>query len=255
MEKRERELWWLNLTQLAIPVKLLFTGYLVVISFGLAAAGLQILLTHGMADGKFGVSIQDIVYSYYGNRTGSKLEKALNGSMKDYATPEERKTLIEWVRKGAPDNEIDTKVMPIIKKRCASCHEAMPDLNLTKKEILKNLAEVDTGASINLLTRDSHIHLFGMAFIFMLLGFVFSFSIGINPVLKSVLILTPFVFQLIDIFAWWITKFVPEFAWFVIIGGFGYFAASGIMILISLYQMWMMEPREGNAWGIEKLEE
>jgi len=28
----------------------------------------QILFTHGMADGKVGLSIEDIVYSYYGNR-------------------------------------------------------------------------------------------------------------------------------------------------------------------------------------------
>ncbi|WP_211325031.1 hypothetical protein [Hydrogenothermus marinus] len=63
---------WLNLTKLSLPVKVLFTGYLIVISIGLAIAGLQILLTHGMADGKFGISIEDIAYSYYGNRTGSK---------------------------------------------------------------------------------------------------------------------------------------------------------------------------------------
>ncbi len=250
MEKTKKELWWLNLTMISLPVKLLFTGYLVVVSFGLLAAGLQILLTHGMADGKPGVSIEDIVYSYYGNRTGSKLEKALNGSMKEYATPEERLKIIEWVRKGAPDEELNKEIMPIIKKRCGSCHEAMPELNITKKETLKKFAEVDMGVSINTLTRDSHIHLFGMAFIFMLLGFVFSFSIGINPFLKSALILTPFVFQLIDIFAWWITKFFPEFAYFVIIGGFGYFAASGIMILVSFYQMWFMKPTEGNAWAL-----
>ena len=248
--EEKKELWWLNLTQLAIPVKLLFTGYLVVISFGFLAAGLQILLTHGMADGKPGVSVEDIVYSHYGNRTGSKLEKALNGSMKEYATPEERLKIIEWVRKGAPDDEMKKEIMPIIQKRCAMCHQSTPDMNITKPEVLKKFAEVDTGASIGLLTRDSHIHLFGMAFIFILLGFVFSFSININPFLKSTLILTPFIFQLIDIFAWWITKFFPEFAWFVIIGGFGYFAASGLMILISLYQMWIMKPTEGNAWEI-----
>ncbi len=250
MYKNKKELWWLNLTQLAMPVKLLFTGYLVVISFGFLAAGLQILLTHGMADGKPGVSVEDIVYSYYGNRTGSKLEKALNGSMKEYAISEERLKIIEWVRRGAPDDEMEKEIIPIIQKRCASCHEAMPEMNITKPEVLKKFAEVDMGTSINTLTRDSHIHLFGMAFIFMLLGFIFSFSIGLNPILKSTLILTPFIFQLIDIFAWWITKFFPEFVYFVIIGGFGYFVASGLMILISLYQMWMMKPTEGNAWAI-----
>jgi len=240
---------WLNLTRISLPVKVLFTGYLIVIGVGLLIAGLQILLTHGMADGKFGISVKDIVYSYYGNREGSKLEKALNGSMKQYATPEERAILIEWVRKGAPDKEYETKVKPIIQNNCSKCHGVIPSIpDLTKKEVLKELAKVDTGATIGQLTRLSHIHLFGMAFIFMLLGFIFSFSVGINKLLKSILIFTPFAFQLIDITAWWLTKIWPNFAYFVIIGGFGYFTASALMIIISLYQMWIMKPRDENAW-------
>ncbi len=240
---------WLNLTQFSLPIKVLFTGYLIVIGIGLAIAGLQILLTHGMADGKFGISVKDIVYSYYGNREGSKLEKALNGPMKQYASPQERATLIEWVRKGAPNDEYEKKVKPIIQNNCAKCHGVMPSIpDLTKKEVLKEYAKVDTGATIQELTRLSHIHLFGMAFIFMLLGFVFSFSVGINKIIKSILIFTPFGFQLIDITGWWLTKYWPEFAYFVIIGGFGYFSASAIMILISLYQMWIMKPVEYNAW-------
>lgn len=242
---------WLNLTKINLPVKVLFTGYLLITAIGLVIAGIQILLTHGMADGKFGVSVEDIVYSYYGNRDGSKLEKALKGSMKPYATEEERRILIQWVRKGAPEDEIDTKIMPIIQKRCASCHSAMPELDITKKEILKKVAQVDTGISLQRLTELSHIHLFGMSFIFMLVGFIFSFSIGVNKYIKSILIATPFLFQFIDIAAWWLTKFWPWFAWFVIIGGFGYFIASGLMIAISLYQMWIMGQRNGNAWADE----
>jgi hypothetical protein len=119
---------WLNLTKLTLGVKVLFTGYLIVIGIGLVIAGLQILLTHGMADGKFGVSVKDIVYSYYGNREGSKLEKALNGAMKQYASPEERAILIEWVRKGAPVDMYEKKVKPIIQNNCAKCHGVIPSI-------------------------------------------------------------------------------------------------------------------------------
>jgi len=59
-------------------------------------AGLQIMLTHGMADGKPGLSLDDIVYSYYGDRTGSKLEGKLNGSMKEMGTPEARLDIIKY---------------------------------------------------------------------------------------------------------------------------------------------------------------
>lgn len=69
----------MNLPSLGIAVKTLFTGYLLVMGVGIIMALLQILLTHGMADGKFGVSVDDIVYSYHGNKNSSKLETKLNG--------------------------------------------------------------------------------------------------------------------------------------------------------------------------------
>ncbi|WP_306304401.1 hypothetical protein [Methylogaea oryzae] len=71
-----------NLSNFSMPVKLLFTGYLLAVAMGYGMALVQILFTHGMADGKAGLSLEDIVYSYYGNRSGSVLESKMNGSMK-----------------------------------------------------------------------------------------------------------------------------------------------------------------------------
>ncbi len=253
MSQQNDNLKWLNLTRLALPVKVLFTGYLMAIGVGLMMAGLQILLTHGMADGKFGLSVDDIVYSYYGNRTGSKLETALNGIMKDKAPPAERLEIIKWVRNGADRKTWEQKIKPIVMKRCAKCHAHIPTLpNVTKYEVAKKLAAVDHGASIKQLTRLSHIHLFGISFIFMFVGFIFSFAVGFNRIWKMILIFTPFAFLIVDVASWWLTKWNPNFAWFTIIGGFAYTAASTVMILSSLWQMWIMpwrgQYRDCNAW-------
>ena len=59
----------LTLGKLSLTYRVLFTGYLLVVGLGLCMAGAQIMLTHGMADGKPGLSMNDIVYSYYGNRS------------------------------------------------------------------------------------------------------------------------------------------------------------------------------------------
>ena len=56
---------------------------------------------------------------------------------------------------------------------------------------------------------------------------------------KLILIATPFVFLIVDILSWWLTKFWPEFAWLTMIGGFGYSLASTVMIMTSLAQMWL----------------
>lgn len=244
---------WLNLLSVSLPVKALFTGYLLVVGLGLLMAGAQIMLTHGMADGKFGLSVDDIVYSYYGNREGSKLESKLNGSMKDKATPEENLTMIKWARTGASEEEWKSTIKPIVDSKCAVCHahiDALP--NVTQLKTMKEIAKVDEGASVSALTRVSHIHLFGIAFIFFFIGLIFSMSVGFNPWLKALLIFTPFAFLIVDIASWWLTKINPNFAYFVIIGGFGYSLASTVMIFSSLYQMWIMPWRgqqsEQNTW-------
>ena len=58
-----------------MPTKALFTGYLLAIGLGLLFAGAQILMTHGMADGKFGLSVDEISYSYHGNHDGPNATK------------------------------------------------------------------------------------------------------------------------------------------------------------------------------------
>ncbi len=250
-----KETSWLNLPSLSLSIKALFTGYILVTGLGLMMAGGQIMLTHGMADGKFGLSVDDIVYSYYGNRKGSKLESKLNGSMKDKATPAENLTMIKWARDGAPETEWEPTIKPIVEAKCAMCHTGMHMSslpNLTRYTTMKEVAHVDHGAEIGLLTRVSHIHLFGIAFIFFFIGLIFSMAVGFNKWIKAFLIFVPFAFLIIDVASWWLTKINPGFAYMVIIGGFGYSMAAAVMLFTSLYQMWIMPLRgqtsDENTW-------
>lgn len=253
--KQPNKTTWLNLPSLGLSIRMLFTGYLLTIGFGLLMAGAQILLTHGMADGKLGLSIDDIVYSYYGNRGNSKLESKLNGSMKDKAPEEIRTKLIQWARDGAPENKWHAEIEADVTTYCSGCHGNIPGLPaLADFEVMKEIAQTDQGASIDSLTRVSHIHLFGIAFIFFLMGFVFSFSVGIPKWLKEVVILTPFVFLILDIISWWATKWYPAFAWFTMIGGVGYTLASTFMWFTSMYQMWVL-PYNGKDYSVNTWED
>jgi hypothetical protein len=233
-----------TLCELTLPVKTLFTGYLLAIGLGLLMAGAQIMLTHGMADGKFGLSVDDIVYSYYGDRSGSKLESKLNGSMKNNAPPEVRLELLKWADAGAPASEWESNIKPKIDKYCGPCHANMPGLaNISDKTVMDTMTKVNEGASISTLTRVSHIHLFGIAFIFFMVGWIFTYADGFSLLIKGILIFTPFGFLILDVVSWWLTKMNPNFAWLVIIGGFGYSLASTVMIFTSLYQLWFKNCR------------
>lgn len=240
-----------TLADLNLPVKTLFTGYLLAIGLGLLTAGAQIMLTHGMADGKFGLSVDDIVYSYHGNHDGanvSKLEAKLYGSMKDNAPPEVRLSILKWVHAGAPENEWEGSIKPQVDQYCGPCHANMPGLaNIGDKAVMDTMTKRDEGQSFATLTRVSHIHLFGVSFIFFFVGWIFTYATGFSPMTKAVLIFTPFGFLIVDVLSWWLTKLDANFAWLVIIGGFGYSVASTIMIFTSLYQMWVMPLRKLKA--------
>ena len=234
----------LNLASQGTSLKALFTGYLVVVAVGYLMAIVQIQLTHGLADGKYGLSIDDIVYSYYGNRSNSLLENKLHGSMKPMATDEEREKIISWVHAGATEESYENDgIRQIFDNKCIICHNAeaggaVPDYSDFKQ--IKERAVVDTGASIASLARVSHIHLFGIAFIFMFVGLIFSLASGVPKVLKATVISMPYIFLLVDISAWWLTKLHPNFAWFVIIAGTAMALSFAFMWVVSMYEMWIL---------------
>lgn len=253
--KQPHKTTWLNLPSLGLSIRMLFTGYLLAIGFGLVTAGAQILLTHGMADGKFGLSIDDIVYSYYGNRGNSKLEAKLNGSMKDKAPEEIRAKLIHWAREGASEEQWEANIKKDVMLYCSGCHGNIPGLPvITKFDVMREVAKADQGASINSLTRVSHIHLFGISFIFFIMGFIFSFSVDVPKWLKEWALIMPFAFLILDIISWWVTKWFAGFAWLTMIGGIGYSLASCLMWFVSMYQMWVL-PYNGKDYQVNTWED
>ena len=239
------ELTWLNLPNINLTVKSLFTSYLLTIGLGAILASAQILMTHGMADGELGLSVDDIVYSYHGDPTNSKIEIKLNGSMKDKASDADRLEIIKWVRNGASEEQWNEKIKGIVYTNCISCHSMIPGLpDFTQFEEVKRVAKADhDGASASSLTRVSHIHIFAISFIFFFNGIIFSLSVGIKQWFKVLIVSAPFFFLCIDVFSWWLTKIDAGYAWLTIISGLGYSACSAVTWFVSLYQMWIL-PRK-----------
>ncbi|MDX8396225.1 MAG: hypothetical protein R8K22_07425 [Mariprofundaceae bacterium] len=234
-----------DLTTISKPLKVLFTSYLIIVGVGYIMGFTQILMTHGMADGKFGLSVKDVIYSYYGNRTGSLIETKLKGSMAVNASLQDRTKIIEWVRNGADEEAFKrTGIRDIVQNNCVMCHAAdssLPDFNVFAN--IKKRASYDEGASIKSLTRLSHIHLFGISFIFFFLGFIFCFAKSVSDTNKAFIIAIPFICQLLDIVSWWVTKWMPEFALVIILGGIGMAVSFTFMWYISMHDMWFTKPK------------
>ena len=227
--------------ELPYSLRVLYTCVLLVIGLGYLFALLYVFHTQSGRDGKTGLTYEDIVITYSGSGKGSRLEAALHGPMQTMLPAEETNTIIAWVGKGSDKATYEKDIKPILEKRCMSCHDGSnPHLpNLGTYEQVKKVTEVDTGADVFTLVRVSHIHLFGLSFIFFIVGLIFSHAY-VRPVwFKCGVIALPFVAVVADVSSWYFTKLYHPFAWVVMFGGAVMGLCFAFMWCVSMYQMWL----------------
>ena len=226
--------------ELPISMRTLFTGALLVVGLGYVFAMLYIFVAHSGADGKPGLSVDDIKITYSGSKETTQLEKALRGPMSGMLPQKDLTAMLDWIRDGAIKKTYTASVESIVADNCLSCHDGSnPHLsNLDGFENIHEVVAQDTGADLFTLVRVSHIHLFGLTFIFFIVGFIFSHAY-LRPVwLKSVIIATPFAGVIADVLGWYVTKVYTPFAWVVLIAGAFNGLSFAVMWVVSMYQMW-----------------
>lgn len=233
-------------SELPYSLRVLFTCMLLVLGTGYLFALLNVYFTYaGRAGGNpLMLSYEDIVVAYSGSGKGSVLESALSGPMSTMLPPEEKAQLLSWVHDGAAQGTFDAAAKPIIDKRCMTCHDGRnPHLpNFSSFDTLKKVTALDTGASIATLVRVSHIHLFGVTFIFFIVGLAFTHAY-VRPVwFKCAVIAAPFGAILLDVSSWYFIKLYHPFAWVEIGAGMLMAGCFAIMWLVTLWQMWFSKP-------------
>ena len=227
-----------------ISLKLLFTCFLLTIGSAYLMALSYLYLTHSGLDGGKGLTVQDIAISYYGNRSGTRMEAMLRGPMQIYSKPLDTALLVDWLQSGATKSGYDAIAHPILQNDCFACHSGdnakrmnIPDYSTY--EGLANVIKSNPGASVESLVRLSHIHLFGIGIMLFAVGYIFSYAV-LNKWLKWTLVILPFASVLADILCWFLTKWDPVYAYVVLISGGIMGAALAAQILISLYQIWFL---------------
>jgi len=223
--------------ELPISMRVLFTGALLVLGMGYMFAMLYVFAAHSGA----GLSVDDIKITYSGGSGITKLESALQGPMSSMLPQRDLATLLDWIRGGADKKTYTSSIEAIVADNCLACHDGSnPHLsNLDGFENIQSVVDVDTGADLFTLVRVSHIHLFGLTFIFFILGFIFSHSYFRPVWLKSLIIAMPFFGVMADVLGWYLTKVFTPFAWVVLIAGAINGLSFAIMWFISMYQMWI----------------
>jgi len=230
----------------SVSEKILDSMFLITIGCAYLFALLNLYYTHQGRDGEPGLSVKDVEFAYYGSHNQTRLGAAINGPMEsNLPNLAAKQTILDWINNGAKEPEFHEKVEPIMQENCIMCHSAESGMSIPHFTSYANvvaLTEMDTGATIPALVRVSHIHLFGIAFILFFVGRIF--ILCEMPVwLKRVTVAIPFMFLLMDILSWYITKIMPGFAYVVIGSGALMGISIGGQLLTSLYQMWFYKPK------------
>lgn len=233
----------ITLRTLSIPLKVLATMFLMTMGLGYFFAMTYLYLIDVEPHSKHGMGlVASVIMKYYGQRDTTKLEAVLRGPMGEYVTESQRAQLIKWIRQGASEADF-AKVQPILTQACAECHSGSSGTglpSLTSYADVTRHTAVDLGQSMKSLVRVSHIHLFGLSFIFMFTSLIFVFS-KIPASIQTVLVTVPFLAIWLDIGSWWFTKNDPIFAYTVIGGGALIGLSLAAQIVISLYEMWLRQ--------------
>lgn len=250
---------YLHYSEIPYSLRVLYTAALMILSMGYLFALLNLYFTYaGKAGGNpLLLTPQDLIVAYSGSGHASRLESALHGPMSTMLPHDEVTVIVNWVQAGAKRAAYDKNIRPILDKRCMACHDGSnPHLpNLNGYDNLKKVTEQDRGATIPTLVRVSHIHLFGLTFIFFLVGLMFSHAY-VRPVwLKCTIVALPFAAIAVDVSSWYIIKIYHPFVYVEIMAGALMAACFAVMVLVALYQMWLSkapamvtERQKGDHW-------
>jgi len=232
---------FVHFSHLPLVQKVLYSGALCVLGLGYAFAMIYVFANHHGRDGENMLTVDDIVIAYSGSKSGTILESALKGPMSNMLSAEENLKITNWVRSGISEESYENEMKSIFDKRCVTCHNKRnPHLpELEDYAGIEHVSEEDHGTDLFTLVRVSHIHLFGLTFIFFIVGSIFCHAYLKHEWVKITIIGVPFVSIFLDISAWYITKIFEPFAWVVIISGAAMGSCFAIMFTISMYQMWL----------------
>lgn len=225
---------------ISVSERILNTVFLLTIGLGYFIALTNLYYTHQGRDGKAGLSVEDVMINYHGSNSQTRLGTAINGIMEpNLKFKSDKEVILKWIHDGADEPDYNEVIAPILNRDCITCHTPSINPSLPDLTHYQGVAEVAHagGATIPVLIRVSHIHLFGIAFILYFIGRIFLLC-EINIIVKRVAVVIPFAAMLLDVLSWFITKSIPSFAYVVVASGALMGLSMWLQILLSVYQMW-----------------
>lgn len=261
------------LPRLPLGVRVLLTTFIVLIGCGYVVAFLNIQERHGMADGKPGMSLDDIRAVFGGYKktataaASSRMLTMIRGEMRQYFSSDlDFAALESWLVAGAKREAFDQgegKRTPrkIIVRDCLRCHGQSTGTAISKESPFgPDEFEVDndkvallsgsapaTGGELSAVPPQytlprlilfSHQHMLAIPIFTLLVGLAFSF-VRFKPAwLKGVLIPLPMLTLIFDFGGWWLARVSGVGAVFILVAGGVFGMAFGVQIMATVFDLW-----------------
>ncbi len=237
----------MNIQQLNIQAKTAISLFLVfIITATISSVILLGLELSGEKKGFKFPTITQIENKY----TLPSLVSAMKGSMYEHVTADEDiETIAHWIKRGAKKNDSEYDIVnEIIQLDCADCHskdstmsKAIPSMPFETYEEIK--LHVEPGYSWKKMSKQAHIHMFGISMFLVVLTLIFAYSTYSSKI-KNILIIASYSAAFLDIFSWWFSKFFSGLVYLIFIMGGVMVSSILLMSVLILINLWDIKKSE-----------
>jgi hypothetical protein len=232
--------------ELPLSSKIGLSLFLVLAGIGYLLGFVNILLSYSPVDQQPGMSIEDIRISFYGAREMTALESSIDGAMRQYfASDKNYEVTKDWLAAGATEDAFVESIKPIFDTSCSTCHSQAAQVADVVTETYADVEEhlvQDTGKSVGRLVSLTHTHLLATLVLVFILAMIFG-GTRFSEKIKVIFITLSFGAIFLDLGSWWLAKLSGAMAPLVIVGGVSLGFSFAVLVLLSLYDIWLAKTK------------
>jgi len=263
-------------------IRLTLTAFLAIIGFGYLIAIANIYHRHALADGKPGMSMEDIGAVYRGltvaagSEAPSRMLTMIRGEMRQYLSSEADFFALEnWLKAGAKFDGLDAgegrhTPRKVIIRNCLRCHGQSTGTDISRRSPFgKDEFDVDPGMiarftsaptaqpgghaqaapqySIPRLVLVSHQHMLSIPLFTLVVALLFAMT-RLPAGLKHSLTPVPLIALIFDFGGWWLARLSDIGVYSLAAAGALFGLVFGVQILVVAVDLWR-PPRVQRAWA------
>lgn len=273
--------WQGVLPRLPTAVRVTLSAFLAMIGAGYLSAVANIYHSHRMADGKEGMSVDDIRAVYSGlsvvrakeTDIPSRMLTMIRGAMREYVTTDEDFNILEsWLKRGGRQEALDEgerRKTPrrALMRNCLRCHGVSTGTEISRKSpfgpddfevdygMLSKFVAASTessGETVNLapqytmarLVLVSHVHMLAIPMFTLIVALLFMMT-RLPWGLRSYLTPIPMIALAMDFAGWWVSRGAASFVWVILAAGAIFGLVFGIQLFAVAIDLW--RPASGRS--------